>query len=105
MTLKIYKVSKQFPNEELFILTSQIRWACASIPSNIVEGCGRNSDADFARFLHIAFGSANELVCQIMIAYDLKYVNSKNYNEIIDDISSVKRMLNKLITKLKCKSQ
>ncbi len=83
MTLKIYKISKQFPNAELFGLTSQIRRTCSSIPSNIAEGCGRNSDPDFARFLQIAFSSANELEYQMILVYDLKYINSKTYDEII----------------------
>ena len=86
LTLKVYKISKQFSREELFGLKSQVRRASVSIPSNIAEGCGRNSDADFARFLQIAFGSANELEYQIMLAHDLKYINSKNYNKIIDEI-------------------
>ena len=90
MTLKIYKISKQFPKEEFFDLSSQIQRACASIPSNIAEGCGRNSDADFARFLQIAFSSANELEYQIMLAYDLKYVNSKTHDEIIDELLYIK---------------
>ena len=104
-TVKIYKVSKQFPNEELFGLTSQIRRACTSIPSNIAEGCGRNSDADFARFLQMAFGSSNELEYQIMLPYDLKYIKSKTYDEIIGELSYIKKMLNKLIIKLKANSQ
>ena len=71
LTLAIYKVTTDFPREEVYGLTSQIRRACATIPANIAEGCGRNSVVEFARFLHIAMGSASELDYHLMLARDL----------------------------------
>jgi four helix bundle protein len=61
LTLAVYHVTKSFPKQEMYALTSQIRRASASIPANIAEGCGRNGDAELARFLLIAMGSASEL--------------------------------------------
>jgi four helix bundle protein len=61
LALKIYKVTEEFPREELYGLTSQIRRTCVSIPTNIAEGCVRSSDADFSRFLYIALGLTSEL--------------------------------------------
>ncbi len=61
LTLALYPITKEFPREELYGLTSQIRRACLSVPTNIAEACGRFSDADFARFLTISMGSATEL--------------------------------------------
>jgi four helix bundle protein len=61
LTLLVYRNTKSFPKEELYGLTSQIRRACSSIPANIAEGCGRQTEKDFSRFLQIAFGSASEL--------------------------------------------
>lgn len=72
LTLDVYKAIALFPKEELFGLTSQIKRSSSSIPTNIAEGCGRNSDKDFCRFLYIAFGSANELEYQIILSIDLK---------------------------------
>ncbi len=63
LALDVYRASRQFPREEIYSLTSQVRRCSISIPSNIAEGCGRQTDADFKRFLHIAMGSAAELEC------------------------------------------
>ncbi len=68
LTLRMYELTSQFPREEIYGLTSQIRRACASIPTNIAEGCGRKSSADFARFLQIAMGSASETEYLILLA-------------------------------------
>ena len=101
LTLIVYKLTASFPKEELFALTNQIRRSCSSIPTNIAEGCGRESDADFCRFLQIAFGSANELDYQFILARDLKYFSEDVYTELYEKIFEVKRMLAALIRKVR----
>lgn len=101
LTLAVYGVTKTFPKEELFGLTSQVRRAVASIPTNIAEGCGRGSDADFSRFLQIAFGSACEVEYQLMLANDLSYIESDTYAKLNEDLLSVKRMLASFLSKIK----
>ena len=93
LTLGIYKLTSQFPREELYGLTSQIRRACSSIPTNIAEGCGRESAGDFARFLQIAMGSASETEYLILLARDLKYLNADQSTKLIDRITHLKKML------------
>ena len=93
LTLRIYELTAQFPREEIYGLTSQIRRACASIPTNIAEGCGRKSPADFARFLQIAMGSASETGYLILLAHDLKYINVDQYTELVDVVIYIKKML------------
>jgi len=99
----VYKATVIFPREEVYGLTSQIRRACASIPANIAEGCGRGGDADFARFLQIAMGSASELDYHLLLAHDLHCMNSEIYNRIVSELADVKRMLNAFIQKLRAK--
>ncbi|MEI6696929.1 MAG: four helix bundle protein [Bacteroidota bacterium] len=79
----IYKITQQFPKDEMYGLTSQMRRAAVSIPSNIVEGCSRESQADYLRFLVIAFGSLKELHYQFTLACKLNYIETEiNQTEI-----------------------
>lgn len=101
LTLKIYKVTEEFPREELYGLTSQIRRASVSIPTNIAEGCVRSSDADFSRFLYIALGSTSELEYLILLSMDLKFIKNDLYVELNNDTNEIKKMLISMIQKLK----
>lgn len=83
LTLKVYKISRNFPKEEVFGLTSQIRRSFASIGYNISEGSGRNSDKEFANFINIALGSSNEAENQLILAKDLGYIEVELF-EILD---------------------
>lgn len=75
LTLEVYKLTSLFPKEEMYGLTSQIRRATSSIPTNISEGCGRNSDKEFNQFLNIALGSANETEYLLILTKDLNYIS------------------------------
>ena len=97
----VYRVTANFPKTETYGLTSQIRRASASIATNIAEGCGRSGEAEFARFLHIAAGSANEVEYQLLLARDLNYLNAIDYAQLSGLLSEVKRMLAALISKIR----
>ena len=100
LTLDVYKATKQFPKDERFGLTSQMRRASASIPTNIAEGCGRGSNREFQRFLQIAFGSTSELDYQLILAIDLTFVTQPVYDDLYSKVLEVKRMLASLIRKV-----
>lgn len=100
-TLIVYKATKQFPREELYGLTSQIRRASSSIPANIAEGCGKNSNADFCRFLQIAFGSASEVEYHLLLARDLEMLDVEIYSQLESNLLEVKKMLASLIVKVR----
>lgn len=101
LTLEVYKATATFPREELYGLTSQIRRASVSIPANIAEGCGRDSDAQLSRFLQIAMGSASELEYHLLLARDLEYLNFTDHERLESQVTEVKRMLASFIKKLK----
>ena len=104
LTLDVYKISKAFPREELYGLTSQMRRASVSIGANIAEGCCRKGDTELGRFLQIAMGSASELEYELLLAHDLKFVNSSDFQLLGEEVAEVKRMLTALICKLKAES-
>jgi len=84
LTLDVYRSTKNFPKEEIYGLTSQMRRSSASIGANIAEGCCRNGDKDFGRFLQIAVGSAGELEYHLLLAHDLSLLNSMDYQRLLD---------------------
>ena len=98
---KIYYSTNNFPKEEIFGLTSQIRRSSISIPSNIAEGYGRESDKDFLRFLNISIGSLFEMQTQLEIAKNITYLNEQEFNNLYEDSREVERMLVSFIKKLK----
>ena len=101
LTLRVYELTSRFPREEIYGLTSQIRRASASIPTNIAEGCGRDSSAELARFLQIAMGSASETEYLILLTHDLKYLSDDQYVELTDTIVSLKKMLTALLRNIR----
>ena len=96
----IYILTKKFPKEELYGLTSQMRRSAVSIPSNIAEGFRRYHNKEYKQFLYIALGSCAELETQIIIANELDYINETNTTEFIEKIKYICRMTTKLIQKL-----
>ena len=101
LTLDIYTVSREFPQNESYSIVSQIRRASASIPTNIAEGCGRDSDAEFNRFLTIALGSASEVEYQLILSKDLNYINETSFINLTEEINIIKRKIYSLKQKLK----
>lgn len=99
--LDIYKLTGQFPGEEKFGLTSQLRRAGVSVPSNIAEGSGRNSDKEFLHFLSIATGSSYEIETQLIIAHRLGYIKSEEINEAALKLSEIQKIIFAFSTKIK----
>src|SRR5258708_6820308 len=96
----VYKASRDFPREEVYALTSQIRRAAVSVPSNIAEGQGRRTTADFLRHLSIAYGSLREVETQILIAQRLKYIIKGKVENVLSRAGEVGRLLNGLMASL-----
>jgi four helix bundle protein len=97
---EIYKVTRLFPKEEVYCLTSQIRRAAISIPANIAEGWGRGTTKNYIQFLEISRGSLFELNTLIIISYNQEYINKESCDAIENKLNETGRMLNTLITKL-----
>jgi len=96
----IYKITETFPKHELLSMTNQLRRASYSIPSNIAEGCGKNSQKELARYLSIVGGSIKEVECFLILAKDLNYLNEQQYNELNEKIGVLGKMNSKLIKKV-----
>ena len=92
LAIKVYDLTANFPADERFGLVSQIRRCAVSIPSNISEGGGRNSNKEFLHFLSVANGSSYELQTQLVISQRLGYLDSKLCSEILDNIDEVQKM-------------
>jgi four helix bundle protein len=104
-TLASYRGTAEFPKQEVYGLTSQIRRCSASIAANIAEGCGKRGNAEFQRFLHIAAGSASELEYHFLLAKDLGFLCDEEYKKLESSTIEVKRMLAGLIKKVEADRQ
>jgi four helix bundle protein len=100
LTLAVYRLTATFPREERYGLTTQLRRSSSSIAANLAEGCGRNGDAELARFCSIAMGSASALEYHLLLAKDLKLLAAADHTALTDQTTEVKRMLTGLLQKL-----
>lgn len=100
----IYKITSEFPKNELYGLSSQMNRSAVSIPSNIAEGRSRGSRRDFANFLHIAMGSLSELETQIELSKRLSFIDALTYNKVNSLTAEIGKMLNKMLSNLKANS-
>ncbi|MBN1563561.1 MAG: four helix bundle protein [Anaerolineae bacterium] len=99
--LTVYSVSAAFPDDERYGLISQIRRAVMSIPANVAEGCGRETNAELRRFLYIAIGSATEVDYFLLLARDLAFIEAAQYQQLNQEVDEIKRMLAGFIRRLK----
>ncbi len=104
LTLKVYTVTQSFPREEFYGLVSQMRRSASSIPTNIAEGCGRDSPTELKRFLIIAAGSSSELQYQFLLSKDLSYINDSLFKELLDEIIQIRKMIYTYCERLKADS-
>lgn len=98
---EIYAVTSSFPDSERFGLTSQLRRASVSLPSNIAEGSSRNSNKDFSRFLEIATGSAYEVETQLLIASDIKFIATEKLESLTSKLENIIKMISKFRSTIK----
>jgi len=100
ITLSVYRCTQSFPRHETYGITSQLRRCSASVAANIAEGCGRSGHAEFGRFLTMAMGSASELEYFLLLACDLNYVAPEKHAALAQEVLSMRRMLNRLLSKV-----
>jgi four helix bundle protein len=97
LSLDLYRLSRGFPKEELYGLTSQLRRAAISIGANLAEGCGRRTNAEMARFIRIAMGSASELDHHLLLCKDLGFLEDQKYQRIVGELNEIRKMLTGLL--------
>lgn len=100
LVTETYLITKNFPKEEIYGITSQIRRSSISIPSNIAEGCGRKTDKDFSNFLGISLGSSFEFETQLIICKNLEFINDDDFANLESEIIHIQNMIIKLIKSL-----
>ncbi len=96
LTVDVYKLTEKFPSEERYVLAKESRRTAISIPSNIAEGAGRNTNKQFSQFLEYSLGSTNELETQLIIAEKLNFITSSEYDNIFEKIDHIQKMNRKL---------
>ena len=101
LVLSVYMSTASFPSVEQFGITRQMRRSAASIATNFAEGCGRGSDADFARFIQMGLGSASELEYQVLLTTDLGYLPPRDSEQLTEHIKVIQRMATALLIKLR----
>ena len=103
LVTEVYKTTQMFPDTEKFGLTNQVRRCAVSIPSNISEGCGRNSNKELVQFLSISLGSAFELETQLIVAQELEYIKKESSSELLSELNEIQKMTKVFIDHLKSK--
>ena len=101
LTLTIYKATEAFPKQEIYALTNQIQRAAVSVPANIAEGCGKDSDAELKRYFLISMGSSSELGYLLLLAHDLGYLSQDTFHGMNNELVEIRKMLNAFMQKLK----
>lgn len=99
-TLKIYAITKSFPSQEIYGLTSQMRRSSSSIPTNIAEGSGTRTAAEMKRYLFIATGSCSELHYQLILSKDLNYISQTDFSQLEQEIIKIRKMIYSFIQKM-----
>lgn len=105
ITKEVYSVSADFPSEEKYALTSQIRRSAISIPSNIAEGCGRKSDKELSHFLSISLGSCFELETQIELASMLNFIDQSHKQALVNELTEIQKMISGFTKKTRTESE
>lgn len=100
LVLDVYKLTSTFPKSEQFNLISQINRACLSIPTNIAEGCGRQTQKELIRYLYISSGSAHELEYLLFVSTELNFVEKGKSEKLLSELTEIKKMLASLISKV-----
>lgn len=104
LALVVYSVTQTFPKEETYGLRSQLRSSSSSIDMNLAEGCGRDGDKEFARFVYFSMGSANEVEYQLLLSRDLRLIRPTQHEDLQGRVTEIKRMLTSLLRKLRAVS-